>query len=143
VFPEYDQRTESTLRVRRTLPVDAIRALPLDSCDMFIVSRLDQAVSLTELAELAPCDFAETMARVRALVELGAVQLFMDDAAEEQEQQRERRSSSAPRERPRRDSAGYGRGDPPTGVRLKLDRDVETRKRALIGAVVLGRLKRA
>jgi hypothetical protein len=110
---------------------------------MFILSRLEQAVSLTELAELSPCDFAETMARVRALVELGAVQLFMDDAAEQQDEQRERRASTAPRAQPRRASAPYQRDDPPTGVRLKLSADVETRKRALIGAVVLGRMKRA
>ena len=83
------------------------------------------------------------MARVRALVELGAVQLFMDDAAEQQDEQRERRAGTAPRASVRRASAAYGRDDPPTGVRLRLDADVESRKRVLIGAVVLGRMKRA
>jgi hypothetical protein len=126
------------LRVRRNLPLDDMRDLPLDSSDMFILSRLDHAMALTELAEVAPCDLAETMSRVRALVELGAVTLFLDEAAEEHDEQRERRTSAAPRR-----ESKYDRDDPPTGVRLKLGADVESRKRVLIGAVVLGRLKRA
>jgi hypothetical protein len=128
------------LRVRRTLPVEEIRTLPLDSSDMFILSRLEHPMSLIELAEVAPCDIGETMSRVRALVELGAVQLFVDEAAEQQDAQREQRSSAGPRER--RESS-YDRDDPPTGVRLKLDVNVESRKRVLIGAVVLGRMKRS
>jgi hypothetical protein len=125
------------LRVRRNIAAEQIRDLPLDNSDMFILSRLDHEMSLSELAEVAPCDIAETMARVRALVELGAVSLFMDDAAEQHDEARERRSSTAPRK-----ERAFERDDPPTGVRIRLDADMESRKRVLIGAVVLGRMKR-
>ena len=127
------------MRVRRNIAADQIRDLPLDSSDMFILSRLEHELSLSELAELAPCDIAETMSRVRALVELGAISLFMDEAAEQHDEERERRSSAAPR----KERAAYDRDDPPTGVRLRLEADTESRKRVLIGAVVLGRMKRA
>jgi hypothetical protein len=126
------------LRVRRNIAAEQIRDLPLDNSDMFILSRLEHEMSLSELAELAPCDIAETMSRVRALVELGALSLFMDEAAEEHDEARERRTSTAPRK-----DRAFDRDDPPTGVRLRLDAEVESRKRVLIGAVVLGRMKRA
>jgi hypothetical protein len=126
------------LRVRRNIAAEQIRELPLDSSDMFILSRLEHEMSLSELAEVAPCDIAETMARVRGLVELGALSLFLDEAAEQHDEERERRSSTAPRK-----ERGFDRDDPPTGVRLRLDADLESRKRVLIGAVVLGRLKRS
>lgn len=125
------------MRIRRTVPPAEVHGLPLDSCDMFILSRVEQALSLVELAELAPCDLEEAMARVRALVELGVLDLFEDEEAELHEEERARRAS--------RLSVTGQPSDAPRGTFTEAEAqrvaDAET-ERTLLAAIPLERVHR-
>jgi hypothetical protein len=103
---------------------------------MFILSCLDEALGVSELAEITPCSVEQCMERVRGLVEQGALELLFDEAAEAYEERREQRVSAAPR-RP----SGEMRvaGDVHTGVRMRPEADMTSRTRVLIGAITLGR----
>ena len=81
------------MKVRRILPAAALRRLPLDTRDMFILSCLDEPLGVSELSEITPCSIEECMARVRTLVEQGALDLVFDEAAEAFEDSRAQRAS--------------------------------------------------
>ena len=104
---------------------------------MFILSCLDEPLGVSELSEITPCSIEECMARVRTLVEQGALDLVFDEAAEAFEDSRAQRASAAPR-RPSGEMRVAGeRGH--TGVRMRPELDMKSRTRVLIGAITLGR----
>ncbi len=125
------------MRARRLHTSVDFGSLSLDGCDVAIWTRLGEPLGLVELAEQAPCAFVEAMERVRRLVELGLVELLIDDDWQEASLEREFR----PR-RPRPTLAFEGDAEPGTGIHLKPLPDRNTRARTLLGACVVGRLKR-
>jgi hypothetical protein len=103
---------------------------------MFILSCLEDALGVLELSEITPCALEECMARVRALVELGALSLEFDDEADERDHQRALRAAA----QARRGSGEIRVTEPAqTGVRMRPELDVKNRTRVLIGAITLGR----
>jgi hypothetical protein len=125
------------LKVRRILPAAALRRLPLDTRDMFILSCLDDPLGVSELSEITPCSLEECMERVRTMVEHGAVDPVFDEQADAIEESRVQRVSAAPR-RPSGEMRVAGEHGN-TGVRMRPEVDMKGRTRVLIGAITLGR----
>jgi hypothetical protein len=103
---------------------------------MFILSCLDEPLGVSELSEITPCRIEECMARVRALVEQGALDLVFDEQAEALDDSRAQRASAAAR-RPSGEMRVASERN--TGVRMRPEHDAKSRTRVLIGAITLGR----
>lgn len=64
--------------VRTNRPAD--RSAPIDGVDMFMLSRCEEPVRLSQLVEIVPCDPTDTMERLYRLALLGLVSLLSDSA---------------------------------------------------------------
>jgi hypothetical protein len=60
--------------VRTTLAID-LRNVAIDGFDMYLLSRLDEPMTLDQLLEVCPCDATKAMQRVAHLSELGLLEL--------------------------------------------------------------------
>jgi hypothetical protein len=56
------------VKIRRTKRSIDLRNLPLDGFDMFLLTRLESTLALSELLDIAPCDHDETLRRLHQLV---------------------------------------------------------------------------
>jgi hypothetical protein len=62
------------VEIRRSAKNVELQSLPLDGLDMFLISRLEGAVSLSELVTLVPAEPAEVVRRAKRLVALGILE---------------------------------------------------------------------
>jgi hypothetical protein len=66
------------MRIARTKrPID--RTIPIDGFDMFMLSRCEEPIGLSQLAEMVPCEATETMERIYKLSQLGLLSLLPDE----------------------------------------------------------------
>jgi hypothetical protein len=67
----------SAVLLRRSRVGPAVRSLPIDGFDMFLITRVEDAgsMSVAELVSLAPRPSADTLARLDMLVKLGVFSL--------------------------------------------------------------------
>ncbi|MFT3926682.1 MAG: hypothetical protein QM778_29325 [Myxococcales bacterium] len=68
------------MRLRTRAGVAGLQNYQLDSLDMFLVSRLDSALTPAELTDISPCSRDETARRVRALIALGLIEVVGSEA---------------------------------------------------------------
>jgi len=67
----------SAVLLRRSRVGPAVRSLPIDGFDMFLITRVEASgsMSVAELVSLAPRPSADTLARLDLLVKLGVFSL--------------------------------------------------------------------
>jgi hypothetical protein len=63
------------LKIVRTPNAIDPRNAAIDGFDMYLLSRLEEPMSLDQLLEITPCDAAKAMQRIARLAELGLVEL--------------------------------------------------------------------
>lgn len=62
------------MRIRRSMQARDLRGAPIDKWDAFLLTLLVDAMSLSELLEIAPCDEMQTTQRVQNLLALGLLE---------------------------------------------------------------------
>lgn len=62
------------MRIRRSMQARDLRSAPIDELDAFLLTLLVDAMSLSELLEIAPCDELETTQRVQNLLALELIE---------------------------------------------------------------------
>lgn len=62
------------MRIRRSMQARDLRSAPIDELDAFLLTLLVDAMSLSELLEIAPCDELETTQRVQNLLALSLLE---------------------------------------------------------------------
>jgi len=66
------------MRLRARPGVGSLQNYRLDSTDVFLLSRLDAALSPAELTDISPCGHDETSRRVRTLISFGLIEVVVD-----------------------------------------------------------------
>ncbi len=70
------------MRIRRSAYAQDLRNAPIDGVDAFLLTRLVDAMDLTELVEIAPCSTDDALQRIYGLAELGLLELIAPDGSE-------------------------------------------------------------